>query len=1444
MDISLTFIKLGCKLRLEEKLCRARICAHNLFFMDEKIILQQEIVEGIKGKFRERKPNESYSIQKLIDDIDLYVKNAIDINKEIRATFLNAVKGRIKPDTIKRAFNERGDEPGGIATKNNPFLHELLCQYGFNNTYEKTLETIGLKANKNIIPQNLPQCILLINQDLFTRETITNSSILKKITVDYYLRFNNMSTNLMRVVANDIYIKPPDILTFKSEEVVLNTSIKDILAKADKFFPILIKILAAGGTGKSTLLFHLAKQVHQEFHTIYIRKIEPGAIFDYVRSAFKYDKRSLVILLDDISTDENNKERLAELGEIILSLSSTIRIALIISERSARFVKLKQRSDFEKPFIGYIYSVQYSTKRLLSDIFNKIFQCLQNETQSNNILSQTEAFSIFTHEKFESLVDRTFHFLSIIKRQHPKIEYNFDWQDWNKLCKDEYSIFWELYKIVASFYQFGVSVPLAFVKDYYSINGSVDLLTRLITHDANFSFPINIYRNEDGRDLLRLRHEKMGEWYFKIEDPERRVISDFFSRFLNSIQSKSYSYLFRNLTRNNYEFGVSEYRSLINNEKVLKIIDNYLSSVPPDEFDSEERKMLMDKHFILINLGKQEQSLDPLKTILKQDPQNVFAMHRLATCLQDACPDEAIALYQRILQKKDHSDDIPALLGLFRVYRAQNKIDEFKQVENRLFNLGKKDSLIIIRVINTIELHFPKLPNTTVDHLKKAYEENSSLGNIIAEIFIDKRKTTVAKEILFDIEKNAKNFNYNFRCRTIDIYIKAFLVEKVKDKNLLASAMQLIKFNAKNGLTDDAELLFLEARILSFQGSIENFEKIDLLFSRALATSPSERIVLYAVRFYKDAAKEIVLGDHKPYKKSIEILQKGMRLLNLGIEHKSQKILRFKIELCHIYSICIQILYYAKNVIADEYIYRTEIGTYEHKFETTMDECVSILKRRLPILNSNNFTNYVPDKNEVSRLINLSGIAFDYYRDKFKRSEIDVNKVIHFKICDELFSMVALFDSNSQQTKLNQILLKIILGDDDITEKIERLDFSRFSDASKLELCQALFNSNLTELAERVSWKLQQSDTDQNWIRKGVLKIYIETNQWGRAVQIVKNTKFFDNDFLELIREVAVLMPASNQEKCDLKIELSYLYLEKKKYYTKTLKTNICKTLFISCKIDESFLYFAKNSNIADAEARKHNSLTSQFKSLSKKWESEQVAFVKKNLYSIEKRATEMEKSDALELIVKYLKCILKQSVEFGLIKFNIVNGEQYYEDMRRIVGKSINIIFNIMDSKNKLSEQALNYFKSLFSLENILFTKLSLYLLIKIRSFNLYEKLRSILSICENTFSNEHDVIRMLARIHLHHGHFTLSWSLLFKCEKLQHDNIQASFIKHIKAEWFVFKIELEDLSSFGGIGIIKKNISSAEKLLNESKSLFLNKHQESLQKRVDFLKYIFCIS
>lgn len=1296
----------------------------------------------------------------------------------------------------------------------------------------------------NLIPSNIPSNLEIITSDTFQRENFSDEKSLNQLTIDYFLKFNNNPNNLKRVIANDIHIIPDETFNIRVESEDEQISANDIISKASIGQPVLLKIMAVGGVGKSTLLWHLIKQLSTDYKTFFLKRADPDCIKYIFQELVTASKVPVLLFLDDVVSYEENKENLVRFGEAISEFASVAPIILFASERGYRYDKFKGKKEFEKNFPTEL-TVHYSNNSIREQVFEKIFQSLNlnNEIVSTDVKNHCK--SVFNQHKFESIIDSTFNLIVYLKKDFPNINYRFDWEDWNEACTDKFEVLNELFKIIAFFYQFGIQVPIDFLKDHFAeVRNVKDLLRELLGNFQEMYSPIVSISTDNGEESLALRHEKLGEWYFQIIPQGESSAKDFFKDFLSNVKSRSASYLFRNISRKNSDFQFSSYSKQLPNDKILKIINSYLLNINESDYEEEEYKMLMEKHFVLLNLGKDIEANEPLEKIIQLNRKNVFALVRLAYYVKHSDFERAEKLFKEALNLEPQNSY--PLIELFILYYQYPELKQFEnfQVE-KVFPYAKENLRFANMLLQYIERNFQRLPVSTISNLHDLYATHKVLGNDIAELLMVKGAFKDSFTVLEKLKSDAELLSRKYRSKTIHLLIKLYKVQNSTDDKSLKTAKEILNEYYKNEELN-SEANFFYAQILSLNKKNSDFKRAETFFKKAFEQDKSTKNFFAITRFYREYATHIIDKENSNLPKAIIVFLKGINHVRDRIKTLITNKTPYEIELCIFLNEIVQAYFFHASKLDDSSKkYINLISSIENETEKLLEKCLTELSKKLPNPSASSFSNYLIDEDDLQLYSKACSVSYDFYSSKVARINKDnsspTESLQYLTKVKEILNKALAFDEDNPRLIINLIDTKIKLNETDIASRVEKIDFVEFTIKQKARLSRLLIQKGQKDLGIKLIYKFGQLNSTDIKVKNDLAICYIEARLWNYAIKVFSDLKKANDYTLIILRRLALELPTNSEERANAKIALSKEYLKRSKDYIRVIKRNICMTFFVTGKTSESFKYYQNNRFHIDTDITKALNVRAAFAELCKEWQNEFIGNLAKSISVAETIVDKQGRyDDGLEIITQILDNLLSLKYDFDSIIYNFKNDDPQREKIKTIIIKSINILFKVIESKTALTDKAVEQSNSIIKYyKNKLFNKVFVNKLIRNESKLIAYKFAETLEWIENYHKSEPDIVRMLGRYYTMKGAFPKAKGLFNKGLNLPQNDTQLCYLHNNLADWIMIQIEKKGLKSFGNENAIKNKIKEAEKHINKCKELVPTfQYYDASMERLDALK------
>jgi hypothetical protein len=1108
-----------------------------------------------------------------------------------------------------------------------------------------------------------PENLEIITSDYFSNEIIENKNVRLKYEANYYTRFNNNFNHLKRIIANDLYVKPNDTFKFDFQRQNLNKEYSiSALLSLDVFGPAtLIKINSSGGVGKSSLIWHLIRETFKLYPVYYLKNADPAAL-DFIFSQGQTTDQPIIFYLDDALRNEE-QALLLGLADKISSYSIKTPIVLVCAERSFRYFRYSEKRKFEDHFDDIIEMI-YNNFPIRYKVFNKVMEVVFQNTPLKPSLKK-KCLAKFNEFEFESLIDSLYNLLNYLDK-NAGISYDFEWSDWQNACVDLYKPFKELYALVAFFYRYGVEVPIGYLKDYFELEAAPDfLIIGLIGRFEVDKSPI-VVNYEKG--TLRLKHEKIGEWFFKITDIENQLEKNIFRRFSESIRTTSSGYLYRNLFRKNPEFETTSFYKSFSNEQRLGIIENYLAVTKSDLFTEADAKMLMEKHFLLLTLGKRDEAILALREILVENKNNTYALTRLSSCIRGESIKEAEQCLLKVLKIAPNNQK--ALLYLFRIYHDSSQSKKIVEFQLQIKELTETDSFFAYSILEFIKQCFNNIRPVTMDFIRKMQQNNTGLRLKTIDVLTLKKYYSEAFDLLCDL--NWMTYNDVHKNKTARSAINLFEMKSEPDEALLGFAQTII--SSIPGYEDNFFHNVILGRV--FGSGKNNWVEALRYFLKANQIDNSHIFV-----FRKICECYISLINNS------SALSERLTYLSDAIAFAESEKSNFE-EDRHISDVAT--LYYLFVLIKQIEIYLYELRTINLvnirigqnsilTAETILTDMIAHSNQEIKILGDNDQLNrkykvqlfvFTKASSLLSRLYELVGNhnSLDYKEILKNTDNYDLQAHI---------TLTTALNVNSTDPGLifDYVRSAFKVGDLSISNKLNELSYRNFEIVDKVRLAKYLFYNNHKREVNIIFQKWHFITSSDLQLKKELAKIYIETEQWSFAVNIFFELYPDEKLVWELFMKLMNRMPksVSHQHNTE-KLKLLDLYLRRFPKHKKFIQLNICSTLYVCGEIRESKRLY--NRGLAQRIGIGYNEFTRTF-----------TDDLLQNLY---KRVLAVHKTNPLPGISLIFDSLFELNLDFNSI--TVRTKSPTCQMVNKIVRTCLNKLFSQLLS-NKLYTENIIYF-------------------------------------------------------------------------------------------------------------------------------------------------------
>lgn len=576
--------------------------------------------------------------------------------------------------------------------------------------------------------------------------------------IKYYTNINSSSLLLPSVIAEDFYVPNEEIIikAFSSSHESVKTSIYKVLPPKAGNNNTFIRINANGGTGKSTLLYHIGKKYFDEYHVLYFTEL-PNKLYSLPK--FTEDYKPVIILLDNYS---KFSEQLNIFAQELNKLYFSRGYSLITTERYIQesIIDKKIIREVDENFSEVIECTINHPSPFYENIFDKIIHNIDSDSKISDD-RRKNLKERFAEKSKATIAERIIDFILNINHANLGFQFSFDWEDWEELCKNDSLLnpYSNLYSIVAAFNNYNITPPIEFcinllgIKDPYLIN------TYSIFSKPYFDFPILIKKDK----CFELRNPNLSKWFIKERDSTGILTKKYFQLALAGFNNSENMYLLRNSYRNYELRRKNELGELIpEKEKLLLIFESYIKANPKD-LDNAKNKMEM----VVINLQKND--ITNAKTILKEmvsaDSKEIHARTKLADILiRENNFDEAKPLVDFLTLEEPTNNYIIKLriAVLKHSAKEENVIRDLIKVlpENNILTL----KYLYAKLAKSLRLSGQlKEAEECCNKLLSYNSSDSAAMNTLAIIFQQQDKLIEAEELLnkaISLQPyNAHNFN-------------------------------------------------------------------------------------------------------------------------------------------------------------------------------------------------------------------------------------------------------------------------------------------------------------------------------------------------------------------------------------------------------------------------------------------------------------------------------------------------------------------------------------------------------------------------------------------------------------------------------------------------------------------------------------------------------------
>jgi hypothetical protein len=535
------------------------------------------------------------------------------------------------------------------------------------------------------------------SRDLFIKGSYIDATFWKKYKINdpneivrelHFFYINPASSFggiVEKVVANDFYILPNNKIEINQQYPISKkySLLDDIFLEFEEKqeFRCLIKVTGLGGNGKTTFLWHLAKQYYSEYKTFFLDSFDKESLINISKFIDRDDR--VLLFLDSLVESAAG----SNLKNFFRYVENFQRVIIVISERSSWLEYFDDKYNFYSSFF-YIYEIPFNNCLNRTKIFKKILSLLPidiSTTISKTFLS-TKKGQILEHELSLSLVESKYLLLNEIKANLPGIKaLKYEWEDWENFTTliPSYKSLRYLYLFISAFQQFGQRVPinLNFNKVFETTDINFFLINDAIKTFSSGSSPILA-----DEKFVFIRHDMLGEILINnLKAEQLNILAKLLKNFFLDCSDQESIYLFRNIHRRKI-FQISPLFSIYLTHKVrVNVLDKYLMGIPEKIYSENEFKCLTELIQTYNEVGDKEKMLQTINRLIDFERGKDFwyGKNMLANFYIDFDIKEKFEEAESILMDQYIRKDpiaFTCLLKLFSKYKIEDIPEGFRKV--------------------------------------------------------------------------------------------------------------------------------------------------------------------------------------------------------------------------------------------------------------------------------------------------------------------------------------------------------------------------------------------------------------------------------------------------------------------------------------------------------------------------------------------------------------------------------------------------------------------------------------------------------------------------------------------------------------------------------------------------------------------------------------------
>lgn len=272
---------------------------------------------------------------------------------------------------------------------------------------------------------------------------------------DYYTKTDAKHSRLQEVVANDFYVRNKE----------METAFEKSLEPAIDEGTALIEILSRGGEGKSTFLYHIARTYYHDYNIFYLYRISEEILNEIYGVLQRLNnQKAVMFILDNAAAHGDDLVNAADLLDVEFN---RFNLVFVTAERDIRYKDIENIGRFKNIF-NQVYPLDFISNIVTK---KKIFGQLVSLLDRENALTKEKKKvleKIYLEDKRKSVTENTFTVLNELSEEEKAcIKFKFDWEDWEEFIKEKDKKLLTLYLLLATFYQFGISLDMEFCSDFF-----------------------------------------------------------------------------------------------------------------------------------------------------------------------------------------------------------------------------------------------------------------------------------------------------------------------------------------------------------------------------------------------------------------------------------------------------------------------------------------------------------------------------------------------------------------------------------------------------------------------------------------------------------------------------------------------------------------------------------------------------------------------------------------------------------------------------------------------------------------------------------------------------------------------------------------------------------------------------------------------------------------